>query len=325
MESGYITDVPGVKLGNIEDREALTGCTVILTEEGATCGVDVRGSAPGTRETDLLNPINLVDQVHGICLAGGSAFGLDAASGVMNYLEEKDVGLDVGVTKVPIVPSAVLLDLHVGDASIRPDKKMGYEAAKTASSTPFSLGNTGAGCGATVGKLAGLSACMKGGLGSASISLDSGLIVGAVVAVNAVGDVRDPSTQKLLAGPYDKRSGKILDSLSLLEEASSKNLLPGANTTIGVVAANAKLSKSEATKVAQVSQNALARTIFPAHTMLDGDTIFALGTGEKSYAVDLIASLATEALQKAIILAIKHAEEIPGIPSYCHLKMNEKG
>jgi len=215
---GQITDVPGIKVGNIENKVALTGCTAVLFEGGAIAGVDVRGSAPGTRETDLLNPINLVDKVHAICLSGGSAFGLDAASGVMQFLEEKGVGLDVGVAKVPIVPAAVLFDLVLGDPKVRPDKQMGYEAAAQATSEKFTTGNSGAGCGATVGKLAGLNFSMKGGLGSASIRLDNGVVIGAIVAVNAAGDIRDPSSGKILAGPYVTEKGTFLDSEKLLEQ-----------------------------------------------------------------------------------------------------------
>src|SRR5699024_6209995 len=201
MTYGNITDVPGIKVGNLENLNALTGCTAIIAEEGAVCGVDVRGSAPGTRETDLLDPINAVETVHAISLSGGSAYGLDTASGIMSYLEEQDIGLDVGIAKVPIVPGAVLFDLQAGDKNVRPDKKMGYEAAKRATGGAFPFGNIGAGCGATVGKLAGVEHCMKGGLGSASARLKNGLVVGALVAVNALGDVRDPETREIIAGP----------------------------------------------------------------------------------------------------------------------------
>lgn len=325
MSYGNITDVPGIKVGNMENLDALTGCTVVLTEEGATCGVDVRGSAPGTRETDLLNPVNTIDQVHAVCLSGGSAYGLEAASGVMEYLEDNDIGLDVGVAKVPIVPSAVLFDLPLGDATVRPDKPMGYEAAKRAKVGSFPLGNYGAGCGAAVGKLAGFEHSMKGGLGSASITLKNGLVIGALVAVNAVGDIRDPENREIIAGPYDKETGQILDSISLLEGAAENDLLPGANTTIGLVAVNAALTKAEATKVAQVTQNALARTIYPAHTMLDGDTIFALSTGDEKHSVDLIANYAAQVMEEAILLAVKSAETVSGVPSYESVRERNKG
>lgn len=316
MTLGNITDVPGIKVGNVENLEALTGCTVILTEEGAVCGVDVRGSAPGTREIELLDPINSVNEVHAICLAGGSAFGLDSASGVMQFLEEKGIGLDVGVTKVPIVPGAVLFDLPVGNPKIRPDKKMGYEAATKAVKGSFPFGNIGAGCGATVGKLTGLENCMKGGLGSASLILDNGLVIGALVAVNAVGDIRDPSNREIIAGPIDPETGELVDSLLYLQENTENKILPGMNTTIGAIAVNAKLTKAEAKKVAQMAQNGLARTIYPVHTMLDGDTVFALATGGEAYPVDLIGSLAAQVMEEAIIAAVKSADEVSGIPSF---------
>ncbi|MCM3709197.1 P1 family peptidase [Sporosarcina luteola] len=324
MSYGNITDVPGVKVGNIENFEALTGCTAILIEEGAVCGVDVRGSAPGTRETELLDPINLVDRIHAVCLSGGSAFGLDSASGIMQFLEEKDIGLDVGVAKVPIVPGAVLFDLPFGDPKIRPDKKMGYEAAQQAKSGYFPFGNVGAGCGATVGKIAGFENCMKGGLGSASIKLKNGLIVGAIVAVNAVGDIRDPSNREILAGPIDPETGELIDSLVYMQENAEANLLPGSNTTIGLVAANTTLTKAEAKKIAQITQNALARTIYPAHTMLDGDTIFAIGTGGDSYSVDLIGNVAAQVMEEAILQAVKSADAIDGVPSYKSRENNDK-
>lgn len=317
MIHGNITDVPGVKVGNLENVEALTGCTIIVVEEGAVCGVDVRGSAPGTRETDLLDPINKIEEVHAISLSGGSAFGLDAASGVMQYLEEQGRGLDVGVAKVPIVPSAVLFDLPIGSPTVRPDKKMGYEAAKKANTGPFPFGNIGAGCGATVGKITGIENCMKGGLGSASLTFENGLVIGAIVAVNAVGDVRNPLTREILAGPIDPTTEELIDSIAYLQKnASTNHVLPGTNTTIGAVAVNAKLTKSEAKKIAQITQNALARTIFPVHTTMDGDTIFALATGGEVYPVDFLGNMAAQVMEEAIIAAIKAADTVEGIPSY---------
>jgi L-aminopeptidase/D-esterase-like protein len=310
---GQITDVPGVKVGNKEDKHALTGCTAILFEQGGVAGVDVRGSAPGTRETDLLNPIILVDKVHGICLSGGSAFGLDAASGVMHFLEEQGIGLDVGVARVPIVPAAVLFDLVYGDPKIRPDRQMGYHAAAEATSEKFNVGNFGAGCGATIGKLAGGEFCMKGGLGSASLSLENGVIIGAIVAVNPAGDVRDPSTGKILAGPYMKESGTILDSLKVLEKKYQPTIPIGTNTTIGVVAVNADLTKAEATKVAQMAQDAYARTIYPSHTLFDGDTVFAVGTGGAKVPIDVIGALSAKVMEMAILNAVQSAESIAGI------------
>jgi L-aminopeptidase/D-esterase-like protein len=309
-----ITDVPGVKVGNEEDKLGYTGCTVLLLEKGAVCGVDVRGSAPGTRETDLLNPVNLIDRVHSICLAGGSAYGLDAASGVMQFLEKKGIGLDVGAGVVPIVPSAVLFDLPVGDPSIRPDQKMGYKAASNAKRGYFPLGNSGAGCGATVGKIAGHHRAMKGGLGSASKVFPNGLVVGAIVAVNAMGEIRNPETGEVIAGARDDQ-GKIKSSLEWMLEQPAIPLKPGTNTTIGVVACNAKLTKSQASKVASMAHNGLARTIYPVHTMFDGDTIFSLSTGDMSASVDLIGTIAADLLAEAVILAVQNAEGIEGFPS----------
>ncbi|MBE3554769.1 MAG: P1 family peptidase [Thermicanus sp.] len=312
---GNITDVPGIKVGNWEDHEALTGCTVILCEEGAVAGVDVRGSAPGTRETDLLNPLHLVQQVHAITLSGGSAFGLDAASGVMRYLEERGIGLDVGIAKVPIVPAAVLFDLAVGNPHVRPGAEMGYEAAKRATRGDFPQGNVGAGCGATVGKVAGLPHCMKGGLGSASIAMENGVVVGALVAVNALGEVRNPENGELLAGVRDVENGKLLDSIEVLGK-NYHSFFPGTNTTIGVVAIGASLTKPEANKIAQMAHDGLARTIYPVHTMHDGDTLFALGTGGPHVPVDLVGTLAAKAVELAVIRAIKEASSIPGIPAW---------
>ncbi|WP_312474490.1 P1 family peptidase [Neobacillus sp.] len=316
-----ITDVPGVKVGNKENQQALTGCTAILFENGAVAGVDVRGSAPGTRETDLLNPINLVEKVHAICLSGGSAFGLDAASGIMKFLEEQEIGLDVGVAKVPIVPAAVLFDLPIGDPKVRPDIQMGYEAANAATAEKFSTGNYGAGCGATAGKLAGLGFCMKGGLGSASLRLENGVVIGAIVAVNPVGDVREPSTGEILAGPF--KNGIILDSIKLLEQNYQPTIPAGSNTTIGVIAVNADLTKAEATKVAQMAQDGYARTIFPAHTMFDGDTIFAVATGGERIPVDVIGGLAAKVMERAIINAVKSADSVGGIIAHKDLPKNQ--
>ncbi len=317
---GQIIDVPGVKVGQKEDLRALTGCTAILFEEGAVGGVDVRGSAPGTRETDLLNPINLVEKVHAICLSGGSAFGLDAASGVMQYLEEHGIGLDVGVAKVPIVPAAVLFDLAVGDPKVRPNKQMGYEAAALATPKKFLTGNYGAGCGATVGKLAGPDLCMKGGLGSASICLENGVVIGAIVAVNAVGEIRDPANGKVIAGVYDRKSGMILDSMTLLEKNYQAPIPAGTNTTIGVIAVNADFTKAEVNKIAQMAQDGFARTIYPAHTMNDGDTIFAAATGGIRVPVDVVGALAAKVIEMAILDAVRSAEGIAGIMAYKDLK-----
>ncbi|MGP4072089.1 P1 family peptidase [Piscibacillus sp. B03] len=316
MSFDNITDVSGIKVGHIEDQKALTGCTVILTEEGAVAGVDVRGAAPGTRETDLLNPVNMVNEVHAICLSGGSAFGLDTSSGVMKFLEEKGIGLDVGVAKVPIVPSAILFDLAVGDPNVRPNAEMGYEAAQKAARGIFRQGNVGAGCGATVGKIMGFEHCMKGGLGSSAITLENGLTVGAVVAVNSLGEIREPKTGNVIASAIHPETGELVDSEEFMMTQVESFGRVGQNTTIGVIAVNAKLSKSEATKVSQMAHNAIGRTIFPAHTMFDGDTIFTLANGDRQYSLDLIGSLATQALEKAIIRAVKRAETTQGIKAF---------
>ncbi|MDH4616915.1 P1 family peptidase [Brevibacillus sp. AY1] len=312
---GTIVDVPGVKVGQLQDLSAMTGCTVVVLEKGSACGVDVRGSAPGTRETDLLNPINMVEKVNAIVLTGGSAYGLDSASGVMRYLEEQGIGHNVGVGVVPIVPAAVIFDLSFGSAKIRPDQQMGYEAAKIASKDPVKQGNAGAGTGATVGKLAGGKRAMKGGLGSASIQLPNGLVVGAVVAVNAVGQVQDPVSGEILAGARDD-SGKIRDALSWMIEQASPPVPSGTNTTIAVVASNANLNKTQANKVAQMAHNGLAKTIFPVHTMSDGDTVFAVATGGVDASVNLVGTLSAEVLAAAVVNAIKAAEGAEGLPAY---------
>lgn len=314
-----ISDVPGIKVGNVEMTPAYTGCTVILLEEGAMCGVDIRGAAPGTRETDLLDPKNLVEKVYGICLAGGSAYGLDAASGVMQYLEEQGYGLNVGVGVVPIVPAAVLFDLLVGDPKVRPTKEVGYLAAKNAKHGPFKIGNTGAGCGATVGKVAGHSRAMKGGLGSASRALPNGLVVGAIVAVNAVGEIREPSSGEVLAGVRNDE-GQISEGLSWMINQEAISIFPGTNTTIGVVASNANLTKAQVNKVASMAHDGLARTIYPVHTMHDGDSIFALATEEIDASVDLVGAVTAEVLAEAVLNAIYSADGIPGYPSFKDLR-----
>jgi L-aminopeptidase/D-esterase-like protein len=301
-----ITDVHGIEVGHAQDDKVLTGCTVILCRKGAVAGVDVRGGAPGTRETDLLDPINLVQKVHAIVLAGGSAFGLEAATGVMHYLEEKKIGFNTGTAKVPIVPSAILYDLNIGHASARPDSAMGYFAASQASSAPPAEGNIGAGTGASVGKMRGMKYAMKSGIGTWSANIN-GVIIGALVAVNAIGDVIDPKTGTKIAG---LRSGPTLDWMKKNQSRSAVK----SNTVIGAVATNAKLTKAEATKVAQMAQDGLAQSIRPAHTMLDGDTIFALATGEKKADVSMVGAVAAEAMAEAILRAVKMAKPAGGLP-----------
>lgn len=318
-----ITDVAGIKVGHFTDTRRPTGCTVILCEDGATGGVDVRGSAPGTRETDLLDPKNLVQQVHAVVLSGGSAFGLETATGVVRWLEERGIGYDVGVAKVPIVPAAILFDLTVGDAKIRPNAEAGYKACKAASANSPAEGNVGAGAGATVGKMFGGKRAMKGGIGTASIKLP-GLTVGAIVAVNAVGDVIDPATGKLLAGARTADGKKLAGTMAgILRGESLPPMLGGTNTTIGLIATDAKLDKAQAQKVAEMAHDGLARTINPAHTMFDGDTIFAVATGKTTSTnpanVTLIGALAAEAMAQAVVRAIRAAKGIQNLPSAADL------
>ncbi len=308
-----LTAVPGLKVGHASMAGRPTGCSVVLAEAGAVGGVDVRGSAPGTRETDLLNPVNLVEKVHAVVLAGGSAFGLDAATGVMRFLEGRGVGFETGAGKVPIVPAAVLFDLTLGDAKIRPNADCGYRAAEAASAGPVAEGNVGAGSGATVGKLAGAARAMRGGLGTASITLPDGLVVAAMVAVNAVGDVIDPSTGRVVAGIRTEDGRRLADARLLMRTGALEAAAAiGRNTTIGVVATNATLTKAQATKVAQMAQDGLARTIWPAHSPFDGDTIFALATGGRSGAPDVMAigSLAADVVAEAVLRAIRAAKGI---------------
>jgi len=320
-----ITDVRGIEVGHAQDDEALTGCTVILCRKGAVAGVDVRGGAPGTRETDLLNPINLVQKVHAIVLAGGSAFGLDAATGVMHYLEEKKIGFNTGAARVPIVPSAILYDLNIGRADVRPDSAMGYRAAAAASSEAPSEGNVGVGTGATVGKMFGMTLAMKSGLGTASMNIGGGILVGVLVAVNAWGDVVDPQTDDVIAGLRSGKAGPLrvgkkdyfADTLSMMKSPIGRGLLgfaTRANTVIGAVATNASLNKAQATKVAQMAQNGIARTIRPAHTMLDGDVIFALSTGRKKSDASTIGAFAAEVMAEAVVRAVKMAGPAGGLP-----------
>jgi L-aminopeptidase/D-esterase-like protein len=316
-----LTAVAGLKVGHHTLSERPTGCTVILAEAGATAGVDVRGGAPGTRETDLLDPVNTVQQVHAITLAGGSAFGLDAATGVVRYLEERGIGFDVRVAKVPIVPAAILIDLWVGGKpSVRPTAECGYLAAKAATDGPVAEGNVGAGAGATVGKLAGLERGMKAGIGTASITLPHGLTVAALVAVNAAGDVIDPATGRVVAGVRTPDGKGLADARALLRSGElGRSPLPrsGEHTTIGVVATNAALDKAQATKVAQMAHDGLARAISPVHTPVDGDTIFALATGRRGGEpnVLLIGALAAEVTAEAVVRAARQAEGIPGYPA----------
>jgi len=289
-------------------------------------GVDQRGGAPGTRETDLLRPLHMVEKVHAILLSGGSAYGLDAATGVMKYLEEQEIGFNVGVARVPIVPAAILFDLGVGDPAIRPDAKMGYHASQNASSEPPTEGNIGAGTGCTVGKILGPGQSMKSGIGTASMEIGGGVIVGAIVAVNAFGDVIDPNTGMILAGARAAKVGPVklgaegyfANTLSIMRSLIGRTALSFAsrsNTVIGVVATNAKLGKIQTNKVAQMAHNGLARTIQPAHTMLDGDTIFALSTSRKNADVNIVGAFASEVMVEAVLRAVRSSKSAAGLPA----------
>ncbi len=319
-----ITDVPGIRVGHAEDKTALTGCTVILCESGATAGVDQRGGAPGTRETDLLRPLHMVEKIHAILLTGGSAFGLDAAGGVMRYLEERKVGFDTGFARVPIVPATVIFDLGLGNPAIRPNAEMGYQACLQAGEGPIRQGNAGAGMGASVGKIFGMGQATKSGIGSVSLSLANGLVVGAIMVVNALGEVVDPKNGQILAGVRapvvdPSSTDKELQFLSTLEImgkfATQTSFTQPHNTVIGVVATNASLTKEQANLVAQMAQDGVARCIRPAHTLLDGDTLFAVSTGSIQADVNLVGALAAEAVVHAILRAISKTVGAGGLPS----------
>ncbi len=319
---GAITDVTGVRVGHHTLSERPTGCTVVLFDGGAVAGVDVRGSAPGTRETDLLDPVNTVQRVNAIVLSGGSAFGLSVADGVMRFLEERGIGVPWGTLHVPIVPQAILSDLFVGDdPSVRPTAECGYQAAAVATDGPVAEGNVGAGAGATVGKLAGMERAMKGGFGSASVTLPNGLVVGAVVAVNAIGDIVDPRTGDVVAGVRTSDGESLADVRELLRSGELLQEQPAANTTIGVVATNATLTKAQATKIAQMAHDGLARTIYPVHTPWDGDVIFAAGTGRMEGDPDVlvIGALAADVMARAVLRAVWSARGVPGYPAAADL------
>lgn len=315
MYQGYITDVPGIKVGHAGSLEGMTGCTVIICEKGATGGVDVRGSAPGTRETDLFKAEKMVDKVHAIVLSGGSAFGLEAASGVMKYLEEQNVGFDVGVTKVPIVASAVIFDLNIGDYRIRPDFIMGYKAAQNANTHENMQGNIGCGMGATIGKILGPQNSMKSGLGSATVKVGE-LIVSAIVSVNSFGDIYDFENNRQIAGVYDYKNNKLLNTINIMKEMNKELGFNVQNTTIGAIATNAKLTKAEANKISEMAHNGFARSINPIHTMVDGDTIFTMATNEINADISLIGTIAAEAMSKAISNAVFFAEGSHGLKVY---------
>ncbi|MFT3665204.1 P1 family peptidase [Piscinibacter sp.] len=311
-----IVDVAGVGVGHFTDTRRPTGCTVVLTPQGATCGVDVRGAAPGTRETELLSPLNSVAQVHAVLLAGGSAFGLDAAGGVMRWLEERGIGVAVGPARVPIVPAAILFDLWLGDARIRPDADAGYAACVAASTQPPAQGSVGAGAGASVGKLFGIARAMKGGIGTASLRV-GGFTVAALVTVNAVGDVIDPADGRVVAGARTADGTRLLGTMNaMLSGELPARVQPGAATTLGVIATDAVLTKAQANKLAQMAHDGLARSINPVHTMGDGDTLFALATGAAGRGADLtlLGALAAEVTARAVLNGVRAATRLPELP-----------
>ncbi|MHC5232604.1 P1 family peptidase [Brucella sp. LJL56] len=322
LMGGSITDVPGIKLGHHTLTKRPTGCTVLLCEEGAAAGVDVRGSAPGTRETDLLDPINYVQQVQAILLSGGSAYGLAAATGVMRYLEENNLGFKIGKGVVPIVPAAILMDLGVGDFSVRPDEEAGYLACKAAKAEASGEGNIGAGAGATVGKMFGMDYAMKGGLGTASYKVPgTEIVVGAIVAVNAVGDVYAPNSRQILAGARAEDGKSFRDTMSAIMQGHGVVKSGGANTTIGAIATNVPFDKAQLKKIAGMAHDGFARTINPIHTMWDGDTIFALSTGKaKGVEADVtaIGAIAATVMAEAVARAVINADSLQdlNLPAY---------
>ena len=313
-----ITDVPGIRVGHATDLEAITGCTAILCDGGAVGGVDVRGSASGTRELDALNPLHLVERCHAVVLAGGSAFGLDAAGGVMEFLEARGIGFDVGVTRVPIVPAAILFDLRIGRPDVRPDRTMGRRAAEAADAGPMAEGSVGAGTGATVGKLRGMAHAMKGGLGTAAAALLGGVVVGALAAVNAFGDVVDPETGRILAGLRGP-DGRPAGTGAAMRAGILRPGYAAENTTLAVVATNARLTKGQASKLAAMAQNGIARTISPAHTTFDGDLVFALATGQVEADLNLLGATAADLVVQAIVRGIKKAGTLGGVPAFADL------
>lgn len=321
-----ITRVPGFMVGHASDFKNVTGCTVIICPPGTVGSVDIRGSAAGTRQMDALTGFHVVNEVHGLCLAGGSAFGLDAAGGVMEFLEERGHGFDVTITRVPIVPTAVIYDLSVGNCRTRPDKAMGYAACQAAKDLPQGDGSLGAGTGASIGKLLGIRQATKGGLGTVFLEGPHGLHVGALAVVNAFGDVVDPDTGEILAGARTAPDSlEFADSVALLRQGVVRRRFGEPNTTIGVVATNARLTREEAQKIAQMSHNALARTIRPVHTLFDGDTVFVLARPQITVDLHVLGLLAETALQQAIVHAVKSAHNLGVLPSYQDLQQGVLG
>jgi L-aminopeptidase/D-esterase-like protein len=308
-----LTDIPGIRVGHVSDYEAITGCTAILCEQGAVGGVDIRGSASGTEEIATLDPLHVDPQVHGILLTGGSAFGLEAASGVRRYLERRGVGVVAGAARVPIVPAAVIFDLGIAKRGVRPNAAMGEAAASAANTEAVAEGSVGAGTGATVGKLFGMARAMKGGVGSFTVSLPDGVMVSSLVVVNALGDVRDPANGKIVAGARTSAdSREFANSIEAMKRGAIGTFIRS-NTTLAVVATNARLTKVQATKLAQFASLGMARAIYPVNTMFDGDTIFALSIGDRQMDLNILGVAAAEALSEAIIRAVKLAKGLGGI------------
>ena len=309
-----LTDISGIRVGHASDFDALTGCTVVLCEAGATGGVDVRGSASDTEAIGTLDPGHITPHVHAIVLAGGSAFGLEAASGVRRYLEHRSVGFDTGVAKVPIVAGAILFDLGIGKPNVRPTREMGEAAAAAAGDAAVKEGCIGAGTGATVGKIFGMKQAMKSGIGSATVALSGGVLVSSLVAVNAFGDVRDPEGGALIAGARKSPSGRDLADTEKAMQSGAAASFGGRNTTLAVVATNARLSKVGATKLAQLAGLGMARTIYPVNTMFDGDIVFALSCGDARADVNVLGTAAADAVAQAVVRAVRTARSMGGVP-----------
>jgi len=322
INMGSITDVPGVRVGHLSDFEAITGCTVILFDREATGAIDLRGGGTSTRQIDGLLPYHSYGRIHGILLTGGSAYGLDAAGGVMRYLEERGIGLDVGYgVVVPSVPAAVIFDLGIGNGRIRPNAEMGYRACLAASSLPVEEGSIGVGTGATIGKLFGIKTATKGGIGSESYALGNGVLVGVLVVVNAFGDVIDPKSKEIIAGVRNSPDGKeFLDSVDLFKRGFTRRAEPFENTTLAVVATNARFSKPELSRIARIGQTGIARVITPVHTVSDGDLVFAVSCGDQEADANAVGIVAGELISEAIIRAVKTTKSLGGIPTWEDIK-----
>ena len=324
MKEISIKDIEGINIGQVENSEGGTGCTVVICKAGLRAGLDIRGGGPASRESQLLNPLMAAQSIHGILLAGGSAFGLEAATGVMNYLEEHDIGLDVGVTKVPLIAQADLFDLMVGDKHARPDVKMGYEAAKAAMENPnYKDGNYGAGCGATIGKIAGGKTCMKSGIGSYAIQVGE-LKIGAIVAVNALGDIYDYKSGKMIAGLLSEDHQSLRSTTEVM--ASSIDVVDNrfvSNTTLAILVTNAKFEKSQLCKIAGMGHDGYARSIRPVHTSYDGDSIYAASVGEVKADQEVVGTLGADVIAEAIKRAVYSAKGAYGLPALCNLELGE--